>query len=79
MVALHSLSGAPSLFSPPADERGALQLLKELEDPSFLTVVHLDENSSPDYKDVVGSIVKPFARASLARSPVPCSWGGEQL
>ena len=53
-----------------------MQLLQELEDPSFRTVVHLDENSSPDYKAVVSSIVKPFARTSLATSPVPCSWGG---
>ena len=53
-----------------------MQLLRALEDPSFLVIVHLDENSSQGYKDVVTSMVGRLEHARLAISPVPCSWGG---
>ena len=53
-----------------------MQLLRALDDPAFLVIVHLDENSSREYKAVVRAVVAGSKRASLASSPVPCSWGG---
>ena len=72
MASDHSWKGAPDI--------SVLQeLLKALNDPAFLILIHLDQNSGQHYKDAVSLMIEERPRATLVKQQLRCSWGGASL
>lgn len=72
MTSDHSWKGAP--------EVSVLQeLLKALDDPSFLIFIHLDENSSMNFKVAVRAMAERQPRVTLVQHPMQCTWAGQPV
>ena len=70
MASDHSWKGAPDI--------SVLQeLLKALDDPSFFIFIHLDENSSLNFKVAVRAMAEQQPRVTLVQHPMRCTWGGQ--
>ena len=53
------------------------ELLKALDHPAFLIFIHVDQHSSPTFKDAVNALAEQQSRVQLVKISMGCSWGGE--
>ena len=53
-----------------------VELLAALSDPAHQFLIHLDLNSSPEFKDRIIQTVMHTPRVALVQHPFPCFWAG---
>ena len=71
-----TIVGSRTLRGQPLAGPAASAARKSQGSAALQVVLHVDENSSPEYKRSVRDIALIFQHVSLVTHPVPCNWGG---
>ena len=53
------------------------ELVKALDHPTFYIIIHVDQNSSQQFKEAVAALTAGQTRTSLVKYPLGCTWAGQ--
>lgn len=53
------------------------ELVKALDHPTLYIIIHVDQNSSQQFKEAVAALTAGQTRMSLVKHPLGCTWAGQ--